>query len=248
MIEHPRPFFYRVLFFFHIRRERTDLFPDLFPDLINRFDTALFHPAIPSDPVIVPLFFPTYSNCDTVIFQLIHLVDRDPGQPTAKITKHTLIGKMLHHKIYRRPDVLHKRIHQDRMFFIDKAGNPALLHHLSGIASVRCHISGDHRKISISVAFCPHQQTDLSGDLLHLFFRIACLKDLYLFLFLPVLPFIIPKQMLLQKFECRCLMETAVFSRMHPPGIQNFHPFFRCHPGQRLHHLPTHPKQMLRTF
>ena len=237
-----------MLFFFHILRKRTDLFPDLFPDLVDSFDTAFFHPPVPSYPVILPLFFPADSHSDTVIFQLIHLINRNPGQPTAKITEHTLIGKILHHQIDSRPDILHKRIHQNRMFFIDKAGNLTLFHDLSGIASIRRHIPCDHGKVPIPVALCPHQQADPSGDLFHLFFRISGLKDLYLFLFLPVLPFIIPKQMLFQKFQCRCLAKTAIFPRTHPPGIQDFHPFFRCHSGQRFHHLPTHPKQLLRTF
>ena len=174
-------------------------------DLIHYLNGIGIHSTIQTHP----LFFPAFPSADAhrynIFLQKIDFFSAQICQSAAKMAKDTLIRKILYHYIQRRANILHKRIHQHRMFSVKEIWNLRMFKHLLGISSISFQISGDHRNVSITIPFLPNQAGNPSGHFRHLAKRVCGGKHLNFLCLFAVYMLSIAKQMLFQMKKSRTL-------------------------------------------
>ena len=187
-----------------------------FPDLIDFHDGSRIHASVDSHPRLLPFTESTDTKCDHIVFQDIHLSARKIGHSAPQITKNALITESLHNHFKSGTQILYKRVHQYRMFLIYKKRNSRILKHMACNASVLFQISCNDGNLSITIFLLTNQSADPSCSLLHLSFRVSCLKDLYLVLLFFISFSVVTKQILLQKIQRRSIRKSGLTAWFYP--------------------------------
>ena len=97
---------------------------ETFSCLIQLHNGLFRHAPVNTDPALLPVPESADTQGDHVVFQTVRLFSCDIRHPAAKIAEHAFIGKSRRDHLQSGPQILHKRIHKDRMFFIYETGNP----------------------------------------------------------------------------------------------------------------------------
>ena len=201
----------------HSFRKRLHFLQKTPPEFIDMQQFLRLHAAVTPGPCLpVPLKSPD-SQRNHIIFQFIGLLPGKASHPAPQVAEHRFIGKVLNDQIQRRPEKLHKRIHQYRMFFVDKTRDPRLPENLPGIAGIRREISGNHSNFPVAVFPGADQLMDLRSHRTQLFLRVDHHADREF----PVrhtipLRSVITIQILFQEIQRASLAETAVYSPLRP--------------------------------
>ena len=213
----------------HSLRQRTDFRKKFLPDPVDFLRLPLFQSPVAAHPVLIPLRKAPDSQRHTVILQLIDFPDRQIRQAAAQAAKYTFITEILRQKVQKRPQILHKRIHQNRMLFIQKIRDAAAFHHLPGIGAVVGKAAADHREIPELIPFHPDQFQNRPGHIFQLPAGISGRKNPDGILVFGIFPFSVTKQIFFQKIQSFRLAKPALFPRLHPDFLQDFHPLFPGH-------------------